>query len=84
MIALICASLLLEQREVGAEDLHVERALEAGQRFVDGVLGGLGVVERDAGKDGELLLDRVDQLRPSSDTRRSTRRTASARRRTRR
>ena len=34
--------------EVGAEDLHVERALEPGLRLVDRVLGRLRVVERDA------------------------------------
>ena len=54
--------LRLQHLEVGTEDLHRQRALEPGLGLVDRVLGGLGVVEGDAGKGGELLVDGLDQL----------------------
>ena len=41
---------LLQHIEVGAEDLHRQRAFQAGLGFIDRVLGRLGVVEDDAGK----------------------------------
>ena len=62
--------------EVRTEHLHRQRALEPGLRLVDGVLGRLGVVEDDAGKGRELLVDGVDQLGLAVIARRSTRRTA--------
>ena len=55
----------LERREIGAENLHGEGALEAGLRFVHRVLGRLGVVEDDAGKCLQLLLNRVDRAAAS-------------------
>ena len=65
--ALIALPLLLEHVEVGAEDLHRERALEAGLGLVDRVFGRLGVVEGDAGEGLQLLVDRGDQLRLGAD-----------------
>ena len=62
MIALICAPLCLEQRRVGAEHLHVERALEARQRFVDRVFGRLRVVEVMPGKTASFFWTACDQL----------------------
>jgi hypothetical protein len=56
-------SAILEGSEVGAEDLHVERALEASLRLVDGVFRGLREVEGDSRESLELPLDRRDQLR---------------------
>src|SRR6185312_1642905 len=54
--------LFLEDVEIGAEHLHIERAFETGLRLIDGVLGRLRVVERDAGESLELLIDRVDEI----------------------
>ena len=54
-------ALLLQRLQVGAEHLDGERAFQAGLRLVHRVFGRLGVVEDDAGKGRELLVDRVDQ-----------------------
>jgi hypothetical protein len=56
-------ALLLQRVQIGAEDLDGQRAFQAGFRFVHGVLGRLGVVEDDAGKGLELLVDGLDQRR---------------------
>ena len=55
-------TLLLEGVEVRTEDLHCKRAFQPRLRLVDGVLGGLRVVERDARKGTELFVQRGDQL----------------------
>ena len=44
-------AVLLEDGQIRTEDLHVQGALETGLRLIDGILGGLRVVERDPGKD---------------------------------
>ncbi len=56
-------ALLLERVEVRAEDLHRQRALQAGLGLIDRILGRLGIVEDDAGKGFELVVDRRDQRR---------------------
>ena len=56
--ALDLAAARLEHGEIRAEELHVERALESRLRLVHRVLGRLRVVEVDAGKGAELLIDR--------------------------
>ena len=56
-------ALIFEGCEVGSENLDGEGALQAGFGLVHGVLGGLGVVEDDAGEGCELLLNGFDQLR---------------------
>src|SRR4029077_7901820 len=55
-------SFFLENVEIGAEDFYREGALEASEGFVDGVFGGLGVIEDDAGIGFEFFLDVNDEL----------------------
>ena len=54
---LISSALLCRTFRSGPYIFTAKRALEAGERFVHGVFGGLRVVEDDAGKCFELLLD---------------------------
>ena len=56
-------ALVLQRVQVGPEDLDRQRALQPGLRLVDRVLRRLGVVEDDAGKRLQLLVDGRDQLR---------------------
>lgn len=42
---LISTAFFLEHVESRAEDFYRQGALEAGESFVDGILGGMGVVE---------------------------------------
>ena len=55
--------LVLQRRQVGTEYFDGQRALQPGFGFIHGVLGGLGVIENDAGKHLQFLLHRLDQLR---------------------
>ena len=52
---------LLQGIQIGAENLDGQGAFQAGFRLVHRVLGRLGVVEVDAGKGLELLVDGLDQ-----------------------
>src|ERR1700676_980182 len=52
----------LEDLKIRAENLDGEGALEAGESFVDGVFGGLRVVEDDAGGGFEFFLEVGDEL----------------------
>ena len=54
-------ALLLQRLQVGAEYLDRQRALQAGLGLVHRVLGRLGVVEVDARKCLQLLVDGRDQ-----------------------
>ena len=65
--ALHLCGLLVQNLQVRAEDLHRQRTLQAGLRFIHGVLGGLRVVEDDPRECGELLLNGFDQLRLGVD-----------------
>ena len=58
-----CLRLVLQRRQVGTEYFDGQRALQPGFGFIHGVLGGLGVIENDAGKHLQFLLHRLDQLR---------------------
>ena len=55
--------LWFERLQVRPEYLDRQGAFQAGLGFIHGVFGGLGVVEDDAGKRLELLVDGLDQLR---------------------
>ena len=52
-----------QRLQVRPEDLDRQRAFQAGFGFIHGVFGRLRVVEDDAGKRLELLVDGLDQLR---------------------
>ena len=47
---LISTAFFSQPLQVGAEDLHGQGALQAGQRLIHGVFRRLGVIENDAGK----------------------------------
>ena len=51
-----------EHVQIFAEDLDGERALEAGEGFIDGVFGGLRVVEDHAGEGCEFLAEIRNQV----------------------
>ena len=61
--ALDCLAFGFQRLEVRPEDLDRQRAFQAGFGFIHGVFGGLRVVENDAGKRLELLVNGLDQLR---------------------
>src|SRR4029077_13003309 len=54
--------LFLEDLEIGAKDFDGEGALEASERLVHGVFGGLSVIEDDTGVSFEFFLQIGDEL----------------------
>ena len=56
-------ALLLKDIEVRPEHFHRQSAFQPGLGFIHGVFGRLGVIEDDAGKGLELLVDGFDQGR---------------------
>ncbi len=55
--------LFLENVQIGTINFYRERAFQSGERFVHCVFSGLRVVENDAGKCLEVILDVFGQLR---------------------
>ena len=55
------AATLLKDIQVSTKDLGIERALQPSLCFIHRIFGGLRVVERDAGKSAQLLVDRGNQ-----------------------
>src|SRR5579875_273176 len=56
-------SLVLEHLQVWSIDFHCQGALQAGQRFIDRIFGGLSVVENNSRISLQLGVDRSEQLR---------------------
>jgi hypothetical protein len=54
--------LVLKDIQIVAVNLHCQRTLQTGQRLIDCIFRGLGVVEDDAGECTELLVDSRDQF----------------------
>src|ERR1022692_1143675 len=53
---------LLVAERLWREGRKYQRTLEAGQCFVHGIFGGLGIVENNSGEGREFLIDRLDEL----------------------
>ena len=52
----------MQQVQIRPVDLHRQRTLESCECLVDGILGGLRVIENNSGKTGQTLVDRLDQF----------------------